>query len=598
MRGVPYKHIPLEIMFVSAILGILLASRIYLFTNTGTGIYDIVIISISIILLAILFRRYYFPLCLMVSLTVFLFLLHLKEKLPSGEITIKGKITQFSENSFILKYGRVNILVHATRPTFKTFAVVKCKPEKMDLNKPVERGFFFRGITAKCYPKFSVIYPSNRNLITGLRENLSKSIPETVEGSIVKAIILGEKNAIPEHIRKLFIRTGTAHLLAISGIHFGTIVAFIFIIARKVSSRIKTVATKYNPYTIPAIISFPVILLYLFINLNSVSAIRSFIMTIIFTFSLISLEKFDLLNVAGASGFLMLSFNPFLLFSPSFQLSFSAIHFIIFCLQGIERIKIKAENPFSNRFFQFLLITLFAGVGTLPITISTFGYITWKGFIINLAVVPVFTVFVIPCSFMYVLLSHVPLLNSILWVASRYSIHLSLSILQMIDKWKFSMLFPPTMPSLYYLTFYLLPFILHLKQESLLKQSICVSLLSLIPISLSLYPSKNNEKCIKIIHTEKAIYIPSSSSLLILNLDGREIYKVLNSIKLNRISNIRKIYFSGNERAKIKLMMKLTEIFYIEEAHSIDGRENTFIQNMCGLSPTFKNRSPFLNKGG
>lgn len=596
MKVDPYKRIPLEILFISAVLGIFLASRIYLFVNTDRGLSEIIITSVLALILTFTFKRYFFPLSLAVSTVSFLLLINIKENVPSDEITLKGYVERFSENSFILKDGRVSILVHSDSDTDGTFAVVRCSPKKMDINNPFERAMFFRGITAKCSPKYPVLFAKRNDFISRLRENLIKSVPDTIEGSILKAITLGERKSIPEHINRMFIRTGTAHLLAISGIHFGTIVTFIFMIMRKLLSRIKMFAVRYNPYTIPSIISFPLIFTYLLINLNSVSAIRSFIMTIIFTLSLISLEKFDLLNIAGASGFLILSLNPFLLFSPSFQLSFSAIHFIIFCIDGIGRARVKIENPILRRFLQLLVITFFAGAGTLPAIASTFGYITPKGIVGNLLSVPLFTVLIIPLSFTYILLIKLPFLNFLLWTASRYSIKVMLLAIQAIDRWEVSMLFPPAMPFLYFTAFYVLPFALHIRKENLLKQIICVSLLSLIPISLALYPLTPQRGCVKISGVENVIYV-KPSSLIVLNLQEKDVYKILELIKQNRLRNLKLIYISGNEKAKIRFTRKILETFYIEEVHSIDGEERFIVENMCNPSPSFKNGLPLLNEG-
>jgi competence protein ComEC len=52
------------------------------------------------------------------------------------------------------------------------------------------------------------------------------------EAGMMKALVLGDRHAIPEHIRELFVRTGTAHVLAISGLHVGLIALVLVMVLR------------------------------------------------------------------------------------------------------------------------------------------------------------------------------------------------------------------------------------------------------------------------------------------------------------------------------------------------------------------------------
>jgi len=50
---------------------------------------------------------------------------------------------------------------------------------------------------------------------------------------LLRALILGERKFIPEEIREGFNRSGTAHILAISGLHIGIVAAFSFFLLRR-----------------------------------------------------------------------------------------------------------------------------------------------------------------------------------------------------------------------------------------------------------------------------------------------------------------------------------------------------------------------------
>ena len=50
------------------------------------------------------------------------------------------------------------------------------------------------------------------------------------ETAMMQAILLGERTQIPNHIRDIFVHTGTAHILAISGLHVGMIALLILLL--------------------------------------------------------------------------------------------------------------------------------------------------------------------------------------------------------------------------------------------------------------------------------------------------------------------------------------------------------------------------------
>jgi len=60
----------------------------------------------------------------------------------------------------------------------------------------------------------------------------------------MRAILLGDRTGIPEHIRELFVKTGTAHILAISGLHVGIVAGLFLVFVRilPVSRRCQLVA--------------------------------------------------------------------------------------------------------------------------------------------------------------------------------------------------------------------------------------------------------------------------------------------------------------------------------------------------------------------
>ncbi|UCD21478.1 MAG: ComEC/Rec2 family competence protein [Chloroflexota bacterium] len=84
------------------------------------------------------------------------------------------------------------------------------------------------------YPKVEVL-DHGRGLkplqwIYSLRERLSASLARALpepQGSLAQAILLGLRGNIPDSLYEAFSRTGTVHLLAISGLHISIIIAML-----------------------------------------------------------------------------------------------------------------------------------------------------------------------------------------------------------------------------------------------------------------------------------------------------------------------------------------------------------------------------------
>jgi len=72
-----------------------------------------------------------------------------------------------------------------------------------------------------------------------LREKMDNSRSKYT--GIIKALTIGDATGIDEPTKNLFLRTGTSHILAISGAHIGIVTAFFFFLARMLFFRISPV---------------------------------------------------------------------------------------------------------------------------------------------------------------------------------------------------------------------------------------------------------------------------------------------------------------------------------------------------------------------
>src|SRR3989338_9335554 len=188
-----------------------------------------------------------------------------------------------------------------------------------------------------------------RASIEGVRDKIRDFIDgsDTENSAVIKALILGEKGEISKAVREAFAGTGTAHILAISGLHIG-IIAFvsywIILHALKQSERLMLA---FDIQKIAAAGSIVPVLLYGAIAGFSVSTQRAVIMVMIFILSVIIDRKQNLYNTLAAAAFAILVISPLSVYDISFQLSFASVLAIIY-LVPIFQVLLSNEDKQAN----------------------------------------------------------------------------------------------------------------------------------------------------------------------------------------------------------------------------------------------------------
>lgn len=201
------------------------------------------------------------------------------------------------------------------------------------------------------------------------------------QGSLLSALILGLKKEVPNEVKNWFRLTGTAHLMAISGLHVSVMVHILesiliglfFIPRRK--------------------IFYPLVFLVIaFVALTgfSASAIRAGVMGLMVAYARKIGRLKQGINLLILAAFLMLWQNPKLLKADvGFQLSFLAMLGIIY----FEPYFLKLLRPISNskylEFRRILAMSLGAQIFVLPMILYYFGNLSLVAPIANILILPV-----------------------------------------------------------------------------------------------------------------------------------------------------------------------------------------------------------------
>ncbi|HEY6167822.1 MAG TPA: ComEC/Rec2 family competence protein [Verrucomicrobiae bacterium] len=210
------------------------------------------------------------------------------------------------------------------------------------------------------------------------------------------AMALGWKTALTDEVSEPFMRTGTMHIFAISGLHVALIAGILVALLRIVQM----------PRAWCGAIAVPLIWFYTAATGWQSSAIRSAIMMTVIIVGWTLRRPGDLLNSLGAAAFIILVWQPEQLFQASFQLSFFVVLGIALLLPPIqERVhRLLASDPMLPpelrprwqrwldtpiRWVALSFATSFASwLGSMPLTAWYFHLFTPVSLVANLVIVP------------------------------------------------------------------------------------------------------------------------------------------------------------------------------------------------------------------
>jgi len=133
--------------------------------------------------------------------------------------------------------------------------------------------------------------------------------------SVLSAMLFGDRTRLQHSMRSAFERTGSFHLLVVSGLHITIVIGLIFWLARKLRIR-------QLPATLLAIsLALP----YAFLTGFAPPVQRALWLSAVYLFSRILYRERAALNAIGIASIGVLMHNPSALFDASFQMTFLAV---------------------------------------------------------------------------------------------------------------------------------------------------------------------------------------------------------------------------------------------------------------------------------
>ncbi len=311
-----------------------------------------------------------------------------------------------------------------------------------------ERWAFMRDLGATGYVRHSAANQRLSSAAAGcalaafrqrIAADLQEAIPDGEAVGHLLALAVGIRNRLDDDDWDTLRRTGTVHLMAISGLHIGLAAGFAFFCGHQIGRWLLLARVGCRPLMLARISAFAGAAAYSALAGFSVPTVRALVMTsavILLTGLRRPMPAPALLAVAL---YVILWLGPFAMLASGFWLSFGAVFILLLSGFGATVVVTEPrsrEADLLRRFRLLLRAQLCLSVGMLPATAFFFGQVSLIAPIANLLVVPLFAVSIVPLLIIGVLALIVapPLAGPVLGLAD-FILAQVISFLEVLNRW-------------------------------------------------------------------------------------------------------------------------------------------------------------------
>lgn len=225
---------------------------------------------------------------------------------------------------------------------------------------PVEKGFD--------------LYTIRQRSVDSFQANLDSMYGK--QSPMIKALIYGDRSELSEELMEDFSKTGTTHILALSGFHIGILALMVNILLTKAS-------VHRRGAIICAVLAF-----YSFLTGMKPSILRASLFFGIYYLAFYRHERYNLFAASCMTASVLLVWNPYYIYDVGFIFSFMSVISIALFFPML-RGRLNGFRYIDNFFVQAALMSVAAQVLTVPLSVYCFGRLSYVSVLANLFVIPI-----------------------------------------------------------------------------------------------------------------------------------------------------------------------------------------------------------------
>lgn len=231
-------------------------------------------------------------------------------------------------------------------------------------------------------------------VVERLREQVQKRITQVLAGKpysgIIQALVMGDDSQISVQDWQVFLRTGTSHLMSISGLHITMLAGLAFGLVSFLWRRSPALMMRLPTRKAAVFAGVVTALVYALIAGFSVPSQRTFYMLLVFAVALWSGRQLVIAQVLAVALCVVVLLDPWAVNAPGFWLSFGAVAMLAYALGG---------RVGQAHWLKTAVITQWAvTIGMLPLLLVMFNQASIISPIANALAIPLISFVVTPLA--------------------------------------------------------------------------------------------------------------------------------------------------------------------------------------------------------
>lgn len=333
--------------------------------------------------------------------------------------------------------------------------------------------------------------------------------------AVASTLILGYKADLSNDILQAYSKTGTIHVLSVSGAH----VAIIYLLLQWVLGFFNTY--RYGRH-IKACIIILLIWYYSMLSGFSPAVCRAAVMISMVIIGKTYARYINMLNILAISAFILLLYNPLFIVDVGFQLSYLAVAGLV-VLQPLVYKWFEFKNKWADKLWAACSISIAAQVITFPLSALYFHQFPVYFLLSNLLII-IPTTIIMYSGIAYLMFSWVPVLSGALAYVLEQTILFMNKVLALIEHAPFAGISKIwlTMPEylLLYIIIISLFYFLYDKKSWLIKLAIVCLLLVCTSISIKKYRAEtaNSVAFLNLRKNTGIVFKSGNSAVILTNL--------------------------------------------------------------------------------
>lgn len=233
-----------------------------------------------------------------------------------------------------------------------------------------------------------------RYIVEHFREKVGNHLSDTLANQpfagVIRALVIGDGSQISQHDWEVYLRTGTNHLMSISGLHITMLAGLAFTMTAFIWRRVPRLVMYFPTRKAATIVGLLIAILYACLAGLSVPTQRTLFMLTAFALALLLARNLAISRALSIAVVVVVLIDPWAVIAPGFWLSFSAVALIAYVSVG----RLKASYWLTEVVRTQWAIT----IGLLPLLLVMFGQASIISPFANALAIPVISLIVVPLS--------------------------------------------------------------------------------------------------------------------------------------------------------------------------------------------------------